>query len=69
MIYICYSSVDGYVEERKYKSLGAAQQFAQKWVGETPELGTYYAISGDGIGKITVEGIELKHLFPLLIPR
>jgi hypothetical protein len=33
-------------------------------VGDHPEMGTRYAISGDGIGKITVENSTLTDLFP-----
>ena len=63
MIKVKYSSVDGGGQSRSYKSLKGARKFAQSWVGKNPELGSSYAISGDGIGKIQVEGCALKELF------
>lgn len=63
-IRVRYSSIDGYRVTRKYKTLAGAQAFARTWVGETPEIGSTYAVSGDGIGKITVEGIDIRQVFP-----
>lgn len=67
MIVIRYTAVDGYSTKRRYKTLEGASDYARRMVGETPELGSTYAISGDGIGKITVvEGAKLADLFPKL---
>ena len=64
-IKVHYSSVDRFSQSRTFKTLEGAQRFAQKWVGRTPELGMWYAVSGDGIGKITVVGdATLRDLFP-----
>lgn len=63
-ITVRYSSVDGFYQTRRFERLSAARRHAQKWVGEFPEIGTDYAISDDGVGKITVEGVTLNDLFP-----
>lgn len=61
-----YSSVDGYSRTFSTKSLDKARAFAQDWVGDAPDLGSTYAVSFDGIGKIEAVGISLKELFPRL---
>jgi hypothetical protein len=66
MIKVYYQSVDHCRKTRSFKTLAGAQKFAQAWVGETPELGTFYAVSADGVGKVTVSGASLKALFPKL---
>ena len=65
-ITVKYQSIDGYNETRKYKTLNGARRFAQKWVGKHPEISENfrYAISADGIGKITCFGCTVKELFP-----
>ena len=35
-----------------------------KWVGAHPEIGSTYAVSGDGVGKVTCQGVSLSELFP-----
>jgi hypothetical protein len=64
MIKVWYSTIDRFTVMRRFKTLKGAQAFAQKWVGEHPEIGSHYAISGDGVGKITVDGATLADLFP-----
>jgi hypothetical protein len=64
MITVRYSSIDGFGERREFHTLGGARTFAHYWIGQHPEMGSTYAISGDGIGKITCEGCTLKELFP-----
>ncbi len=68
-IIIRYSACDGFGETKKFASLTGARRYAQRGLGETPELGSHYAISGDGIAKITVEGCALTDLFPKLLVR
>jgi len=63
-IQVTYDSIDGHSETREFKTLRGARKFAQKWVGETPELGSYYAVSYDGVGKISSFGCAVKDLFP-----
>lgn len=67
-IKVTYASVDGCRKSRTFKTLAGAQKFAAAWVGETPDLGSYYAVSFDGIGKVTVQGCALAALFPKLAP-
>ena len=64
-ITIKYAAIDGYRETRHFKTLIGAQRYANKMLG-IPELwliGNHYAISGDGIGKITAS-VNLRDLFP-----
>jgi hypothetical protein len=63
-IKVSYRAVDGARMNRNFLSLEKAQAFAQKYVGSHPEIGGYYAVSGDGIGKVTCEGCSLAELFP-----
>lgn len=65
-IKVRYRSVDRFSKTATFKTLKGAQRFAHKWVGETPEVGTYYnyAVSGDGVGRVTVEGATMRELFP-----
>jgi hypothetical protein len=65
-IHVSYTAIDGASKYRSFKTLEGARRFAQEWVGETPEMGSYYAISGDGIGKVMVRGATLQELFPKL---
>ena len=62
-IQVAYRAVDNYRETRDFKTLKGAQRYAQRMVGTTPEMGGNYAISGDGIGKVT-SNISLTQLFP-----
>ncbi len=68
MIKVRYSAVDGFTQTRKFKTLAGAQKFASDRVGKTPEIGTRYAVSGDGIGKVVATGATLAELFPALAP-
>ena len=64
-IKVKYSSIDGYHKYATFKTLKGAQNFAHKWVGGHPDIGSSYAVSYDGIGKIEVAGdATLKDLFP-----
>ena len=60
---VCYASIDRFSQTRKIKTMEAARRFAVKYVGETPDMGSHYAVSFDGIGKITVTGCTLQELF------
>ncbi len=64
-IKIHYESIDGYRKSKTFRSLLAAAGWAHGWVGPHAELGSNYAISADGIGKITCEGCMLASLFDL----
>ena len=64
VIRVSYRSVDGYSKTRTFKTLKSARRFAHSWVGEHPDMGTGYAVSYDGVGRITVSGCRLIDLFP-----
>ena len=59
-----YSSIDGYSKTGRFVTLKGARDFARKWVGEHPEIGSTYAVSADGVGKVTVTGCAVADLFP-----
>jgi hypothetical protein len=64
VIKVKYSSVDSRGGKwRSFKTLQRARVFAQHWIGKYPEIGSTYAVSGDGIGKIEVKGAKLADLF------
>lgn len=64
MIKVKYSSVDSRGGKwRSFKTLKRARVFAQHWIGTHPEIGSTYAVSGDGIGKIEAQGVALADLF------
>lgn len=64
MIKVRYSSFDSRRGKwRSFKTLRGARKYAQHWIGKHPEMGSTYAVSGDGIGKIEAEGVELRKLF------
>jgi antirestriction protein ArdC len=67
-ILVTYRSTDGGTSRRNgtFATLARAQRFAATWVGERPELGQGYAVSFDGVGKITCQGCTLAALFPAL---
>lgn len=64
MIKVTYTSIDGGRKSRSYSTIEGAKKFAHTWVGPHPEIGSWYAVSGDGVGKITVSGASLRDLFP-----
>lgn len=63
MISITYLAVDGFTETRAFETHAEARTYAVHWIGAHPEIGRSYAISGDGIGRITAEGIAIHDLF------
>ena len=63
MITVRYSSIDHYRKTRKFKTIEGARKFAVHYVGENPDMGSSYAVSFDGVGKITVDGCTLNELF------
>lgn len=62
-IEIRYRACDGFSAVKKFKTLAGARRYAQKMVDTAVEFGPYYAVSFDGIGRITVTGIDIKKLF------
>lgn len=65
-IRVRYSTIDRFTQTRKYKTIEGARKYAQKQVGETPEISFQfgYAVSSDGVGKVEVSGCLLSDLFP-----
>lgn len=63
-ITVRYSAIDGYSKSRSFKTLAGACRFAHHYVGEHPDMGSGYAVSFDGVGKVTVRGASLAALFP-----
>lgn len=69
MIKLRYSSVDRVSKRGSFKTLEGARKWAQRWVGEAPDLGGWYAVSFDGVGKVEViSGCQLVELFPRCAP-
>jgi len=64
VIRVVYSSIDGAKEIQRFGTIAGASQFARKWEGDHPTIGSTYATSDDEIGKIEVAGANLKELFP-----
>jgi hypothetical protein len=66
MIRVRKESIDSYGRgtTRRFKTLAGARKFAQRWVGEFPELGMGYAVAGDGVCKVECWGCSLADLFP-----
>jgi len=62
-IAVTYDSIDGVHKRRKFKTLARARAFATHWVGEHPTIGSTYAVSDDGVGRIMVDGVSLFTLF------
>jgi len=61
---VIYHSVDGVRIRKWFKTMTGARKFAARMVGEHPEIGMTYAVSGDGVGKVMVRGASLDELFP-----
>jgi hypothetical protein len=64
MIKVVYTSIDYFRKARSFKTVAGAKKFAHKYVGAHPEIGVGYAVSSDGIGKVTVQGATLAEIFP-----
>jgi hypothetical protein len=62
-ITVRYSAIDNVKIVRKFSNIEKARDFAVEMIGENPEFGSTYAVSGDGVGKVVVEGISLADLF------
>jgi len=62
-ITVRYSAIDGAKQTKKFSNVNAARAFAVDRVGAGAEVSrSGYAVSNDGIGKITVEGISIQEL-------
>ena len=65
---IGYRAMDGFSDNRRFKTLHGARQFAWRMVGQTPEIGNFYAVAGDGVGRVFMAGTTWKELFPACFP-
>ncbi len=63
MIKITYTSIDGFRKTRSFKTLQAARRFAISYVGPQDAEGGHYAVSNDGVGKVTWSGVTRAQLF------
>jgi hypothetical protein len=63
MITIVYTSIDRVRKVRKFKTLAGARKFALDWVGPQDVVGGGYAVSDDGVGKVTWDGVTRRELF------
>lgn len=63
MIIIRYSSIDGFAKSLECETPDVARHFAQHRVGAHPEIGNGYAVSPDGVIRVTVKGCTLAELF------
>src|SRR4051812_47030634 len=62
-IKVHYNGCDGYRATRSFMTIKGARRYAVERVGEHPEFGSSYAVSGDGVGTIRVSGCTLRELF------
>ena len=63
-IMVTYTAIDGTREDDAFDTIEEASTWARTWIGNHPEIGSTYAVSADGIGKIEVMGCEIADLFP-----
>lgn len=60
---ITYTSIDGARKARSFKTVAAARKFALDYVGPQDAEGGHYAVSNDGVGKVTWSGVSRAELF------
>jgi hypothetical protein len=61
-IVVRYRAIDNFTKRGEFRSIAGARRFAKKYLGDEFEIGTGYAVTYDGIGRITVEGTDLYTL-------
>jgi hypothetical protein len=62
-IRVRYNSLDRFSQSRTFKTLEGARRYAQKWVGAHPDHTAWYAVSNDGVGRVTAS-VPMTDLFP-----
>jgi len=63
LIKICFSSIDGINKTHTFRTVKGARKFAFDRVGQQDVEGSYYAVSDDGVARITWSGITRAELF------
>jgi len=65
-IRVSVRTVDHHHESRRFKTVDGARRYAQRWVGEHPDVAevSAYAVSQDGVVVVRVRGLTLGELFP-----
>ena len=58
-----FTTLDGIRKTKRFKTLRNARKAAQEWVGTDADIGSYYAVSADGVVRVTVTGCTLADLF------
>jgi hypothetical protein len=53
VIKVHYSTIDRYSESRRFKTLKGARAYVAKRLGTSYDAGIAYAVSYDGVGKVT----------------
>jgi len=64
-ITVSYLAVDNARAQQSFDNIEAARSWAIEWVGPHPETGARYAVSDDGVGRITCTGCSIRELFGL----
>ncbi len=62
-ITVRYSAIDGFRRTRTFRTLQGAEAWATHYVGKDADFGQSYAVSSDGVGKVTVTGCTIGELF------
>ncbi len=62
-------AIDDFKEDKEFVNLEDTREYCIKYLGENFDIGSFlsgdpYAISGDGINRLTVEGATWQELFP-----
>ncbi len=62
-------AIDGFKEAKEFTNLEDTREYCKKYLGENFDIGKFlsdepYAISGDGINRLVVEGATWQELFP-----
>jgi len=58
-----FSTIDGVRKTHRYSTIAGARKKALHWVGPVDSTSGSYAVSSDGVVKVTCEGCTLAELF------
>ncbi len=65
LIRVVITTIEGTGIVRSFDSVEKAREFARKYVGEKPEIGSTCAISVDGVCRAEVYNVSLHEIFYL----